>query len=179
MTQDIFHWEDVRRRLEIGVRKSIRHFSHCSYICCNYTPGNLLVRYNVFDPLISQSISPFFWKETPLKLLHRIFWNNQVPLFFKEFWLFQFRVLALGGSLDGMIFGGELCLFVELFCVFNAYPAIHYVFSCQVMREHGVCGLALYFFHCIWHCKGFGILFFVIWITVLGNCFILFVGHLL
>lgn len=27
MTQDIFHWEDVRRRLEIGVRKSIRHFS--------------------------------------------------------------------------------------------------------------------------------------------------------
>lgn len=93
MTQDIFHWEDVRRRLEIGVRKSIRHFSHCSYICCNYTPGNLLVRYNVFDPLISQSISPFFWKETPLKLLHRIFLNNQVPLFFKEFWLFQFRIL--------------------------------------------------------------------------------------
>lgn len=66
---------------------------NCSYICCNYTLGNLWRRYNVFDPLISQSISPVFWKETPLKPLHRIFWNNPVPLFFKEFWLFQFRIL--------------------------------------------------------------------------------------
>lgn len=181
MTQDIFHWEDVRRRLEIGVRKSIRHFS---IVATSVVIIPWAICWGGIMFLTQSSVSPsvlFFERKLPLNHCTEFFEIIQFHYFSRNFGSFNLeKNWHLVEVKMGWFFGGELCPFVELFCVFNAYPAIHYVFSCQVMREHGVCGLALYFFHCIWHCKSFGILiFFVIWITVLGNCYILFVGHLL
>lgn len=169
MTQDIFHWEDVRRRLEIGVRKSIRHFSIVATsvviipraICWG---GIMFLTHSLVSPSVL-----FFEMKLPLNRCTEFFEIIQFHYFSRNFGSFNLeKYWHLVEVKMGWFFlgGGELCPFVELFCVFNAYPAIHYVFSCQVMRENGVCGLALYFFHCIWHCKGFGILFF----CHLNNC---------
>lgn len=37
--------------------------------------------------------------------------------------------------------------FIKLFCIFNAYLAIHHVYLCQVIGECGVCELGHFFFH--------------------------------
>lgn len=42
-------------------------------------------------------------------------------------------------------FFGSICPYIDLFCIFNAYPAIHK--HCQVMRKLGICKLANFFFH--------------------------------
>lgn len=40
----------------------------------------------------------------------------------------------------------KLCRYIGLFCEFNAYPNIHYVWHFQVMGKCKVCELARFFF---------------------------------
>lgn len=128
MTQDIFHWEDVRRRLEIGVRKSIRHFSHCSYFCCNYTPGNLLVRYNVFDPLISQSISPFFERKLPLNYCTEFFWIIKFHYFSRNFGSFNLEYWHWVEVKMGWFLGGSYASLLNCFvCLMHTLPFITFL----------------------------------------------------
>lgn len=69
--------------------------------------------------------------------------------FSRNFGTFEFKILLLKTDIFAESFHrmniGELCPSIKLFCVFNAYPAIHYMQYCQEMGEPVAFKLALFF----------------------------------
>lgn len=107
MTQDIFHWEDVRRRLEIGVRKSIRHFS---IVATSVVIIPQAICWGGIMFLTHSSVSPsvlFFERKLPLNRCTEFFEIIQFHYFSRNFGSFNLefccskiktKVLAFGGS---------------------------------------------------------------------------------
>lgn len=107
MTQDIFHWEDVRRRLEIGVRKSIRHFS---IVATSVVIIPRAICWGGIMFLTHSSVSPsvlFFERKLPLNHCTEFFEIIQFHYFSRNFGSFNLefccskiktKVLAFGGS---------------------------------------------------------------------------------
>lgn len=115
MTQDIFHWEDVRRRLEIGVRKSIRHFSIVATsvviipraICWG---GIMFLTHSLVSPSVL-----FFERKLPLNRCTEFFEKIQFHYFSRNFGSFNLEYWHWVEVKMGWFLGGSYASLLNCF----------------------------------------------------------------